>query len=109
MFNATSVSTMLVGAIMLAIRQYTDPICVLEAQLDHIIPNTTVVLMRSQCKDHQAVRFLQDTESAVNIAAWATWPAVQHTQPSQAAAAPAMQLTQLMPAGAVLAPVALLE
>ena len=60
---------MLVGAIMPAIRQYMGPMCVLEAQQDHIILNTTVVLTRSQFKARQAVRFLQDTELAANIAA----------------------------------------
>jgi hypothetical protein len=42
---------------------------VLEEHLGHIIISTTVVLMRSQFKAHQAVRFLQDTELAANIAA----------------------------------------
>jgi hypothetical protein len=48
-------------------------------------------------------------ELVVNIAAWVIWPAVQHTQPSQAAAAPVTPLTHQMPAGAVLALAALLE
>jgi hypothetical protein len=48
-------------------------------------------------------------ELAANIAAWAIWPAVQHTQLSQAVAAQATQSTHRVPAGAVLALVALLE
>jgi hypothetical protein len=48
-------------------------------------------------------------ELAANIAAWAIWPAVQHTQLSQVAVAQATQLTHQVPAGAVLALVALLE
>jgi hypothetical protein len=42
---------------------------VLEEHLGHLIISTTVALMRSQFKAHQAVRFLQDMESAANIAA----------------------------------------
>ena len=100
---------MLVGVIMLVIRPFTGLICVLEAQLDHIIPNTAVVLLRSQWQAVQAVRGLHLTELVANIAAWATWPAVQHTQPSRVAVALAMPLTHQVHVGAVLAQVALLE
>jgi hypothetical protein len=48
-------------------------------------------------------------ELAVNIAAWVTWPAVQHTQPSQVVVAQDTLLTHQVPAGAVLALAALLE
>jgi hypothetical protein len=48
-------------------------------------------------------------ELVVNIAAWVIWPAVQHTQRFQVAAAQDMQLTHQVPAGAALAQVALLE
>jgi hypothetical protein len=48
-------------------------------------------------------------ELAANIAAWAIWPAVQHTQLSQVVVAQVTQLTHRMPAGAVLALAALLE
>ena len=82
-----------VGAVTLVIRQYTDLICVLEAQLDHTIINTTVVLMRSRWQAVQAVHSTHLMELVVNIAAWVIWPAVQHTQPSQAAAAPVTPLT----------------
>jgi hypothetical protein len=100
---------MQVGLIMPAIRQYMDLICVLEAPLDHTIINTTVVLMRSQWQADQAARLMPPMELAANIAAWVTWPAVQHTRPSQVVAAQAMQPTHPMHAGAVLAQVALLE
>jgi hypothetical protein len=94
---------------MLVIAQYTDPICVLEEQLDHIITNTTVVLMRSQCKAAQAVRGLHLTELAANIDAWVTWPAVHHTQLFQAVVAQVTPLTQFPPAGAALVLAALLK
>jgi hypothetical protein len=60
---------MLVGAVTLAIRQYTVLIYVLEAQPDHTIINTTVVLMHSQCKAAQAVHLTHLMELVVNIAA----------------------------------------
>ena len=97
------------GSIMLVIRQYTGPICVLEAPLDHTIINTTVVLMRSQWQAAQAAHGLHLTELGANIAAWAIWPAVQHTQPSQVAVVQVTQLTHQVPVGAVLALVVLLE
>jgi hypothetical protein len=83
-----------VGLIKFVIVQYTDLMYVLEEHLGHIIISTTVVLMRSQFKAHQPVRFLQDTALAANIAAWAIWLAVHHMQLSQVAAARATQLTQ---------------
>ena len=97
------------GSIMLVIRQYTGPICVLEAPLDHTIINTTVVLMRSQWQAAQAAHGLHLTELGANIAAWAIWPAVQHTQPSQVAVVQDMQLRQLVHVGAALVPAVLLE
>jgi hypothetical protein len=69
MFNAAWATIMLVGLTKFVIVQYTDLMYVLEEHLGHIIISTTVVLMRSQFKAHQAVRFLQDTELAANIAA----------------------------------------
>ena len=97
------------GSIMLVIRQYTGPICVLEAPLDHTIINTTVVLMRSQWQAAQAAHGLHLTELGANIAAWAIWPAVQHTQPGQAEAEQVTPLTHQVPAGAALVQAALLE
>jgi len=44
-----------------------------------------------------------------NIAAWAIWPVVQHTQLSQVAVAQATPLTHQVPVGAVLVLAALLE
>jgi len=44
-----------------------------------------------------------------NIAAWAIWPAVQHTQPGQAAVEQVTPLTHQVPAGAALVQAALLE
>ena len=58
-----------VGAIMPAIRQYMGPMCVLEAQQDHIILNTTVVLINSLLQADQADHGLHLTELAANIAA----------------------------------------
>jgi hypothetical protein len=58
-----------VGLTKFVIVQYTDLMYVLEEHLDHTIISTTVALMRSQFKARQAVRFLQDTELAANIAA----------------------------------------
>jgi len=97
------------GAVTLVIRQYTDLICALEAQLDHTIINTTVVLMHSQYKAARVAHGLHPTELVANIAAWATWPAVHHMQLSQVVVARVTQLTHPMPVGAVLAQVALLE
>jgi hypothetical protein len=42
---------------------------VLEEHRDHTIISTTAALMRSLLQARQAVRFLQDTELAANIAA----------------------------------------
>ena len=58
---------MLVGLTKFVIVQYTDLMYVLEEHPDHTIISTTVALMRSQFKAHQAVRFLQDTELVANI------------------------------------------
>jgi hypothetical protein len=71
--------------------------------------NTTVALIIFLLQAHLLDQLVHGTELAVNTCAWVTWPVVQHTQPSQVVAAQAMQLHQLVPAGAVLAPVALLE
>ena len=94
---------------MLVIVQYTDLICVLEEQLDHTILHMTVVQITFLLQEHLLDQLVHSTELAANIAAWATWPAVQHTQLSQAAAAPAMPLTHQVPAGAALALAVLLE
>ena len=58
-----------VGAVTLVIAQYTGQICVLEAQLDHTITNTTVVLMRFQWQAAQAAHSSHHTVLAANIAA----------------------------------------
>jgi hypothetical protein len=71
--------------------------------------NMTVVLITFLLQEHLLDQFQQHTELAVNTCAWVTWPAVQHTQPSQVAVAQATQLHQLVHAGVVLAPAALLE
>ena len=60
---------MLVGLTKFVIVQYTDLMYVLEEHLGHIIISTTAALMRSLLQARQAVRFLQDTALAVNIAA----------------------------------------
>ena len=109
MFSVTWVTTMLVGAIMLVTRQYTGLICVLEAQLDHTILHITVVQITFLLQAHLPDQLAQIMELAANIAAWAIWPAVQHTQPGQVVAAQATPLTHQVPAGAALAPVVLLE
>ena len=100
---------MLVGAVTLATRQYTVLICVLEAQLDHTILHMTVVQITFLLQEHLLAQLVHSTELAANIAAWAIWPAVQHTQLSQVVAVQATQLTHQMPVGAALAPAALLE
>jgi hypothetical protein len=94
---------------MLVTRQYTGLICVLEEQLDHTILHMTVVQITFLLQEHLLDQLVHSTELAANIAAWVTWPAVQHTQLSQVAAAQATQLTHQVPAGAVLAQVASLE
>jgi len=98
-----------VGGITLVIVRYTDPICVLEAQLDHIILHMTVVQITFLLQAHLPDQLAQIMELAANIAAWATWPAVQHTQPGQVEVAQVMPLTHQVPAGAALAPAVLLE
>ena len=98
-----------VGGITLVIARYTDPICVLEAPLDHIILHMTVVQITFLLQAHLPDQLAQIMELAANIAAWAIWPAVQHTQPGQVVAAQATPLTHQVPAGAALAPVVLLE
>jgi hypothetical protein len=100
---------MRVGSIMSVIHQYTGPICVLEEHLDHTILHMTVVQITFLLQEHLLDQLVHGTALAANIAAWATWPAVQHTQPFQVVVAPVTQLTHQMPAGAVLAQVALLE
>jgi hypothetical protein len=69
----------------------------------------TVVQITFLLQDHLPDQLAQIMELAANIAAWVTWPAVQHTQLSQVVAAQDMPLTHRMPAGAALAPVVLLE
>jgi hypothetical protein len=71
--------------------------------------NMTAVLITFLLQDHLLDQFQQATASAVNICAWATWPAVQHTQLSQVVAAQDTQLHQLVHVGAVLVPAVLLE
>jgi hypothetical protein len=71
--------------------------------------NTTVALITFLLQEHLLDQLVHGTELAVNICAWVTWPAVQHTQLSQAAVAQATQPHQLVHAGAALAPVVLLE
>ena len=94
---------------MLVILQYMDLTCVFMEPLVHTTVNTTAVLISLLFKAHQLDHSLLHTESVVNIDVLATWPVVQHTQLSQAAVAQATQQTQLMPAGAALAQVALLK
>ena len=100
---------MRVGSIMSVIHQYMGPICVLEEPLDHIILHMTVVLITFLLQEHLPDQLVHIMELAANIAAWATWPAVQHTQLFQAAVAQATPLTHQVPAGAALVQVALLE
>ncbi len=109
MFNATWATIMLVGLPTCVTRQYTDPICVLEEHRDHTMLNTTVALITFLLQEHLLDQFQHNTELAVNICAWVTWPAVQHTQLSQVVVVQATQPHQLVHAGAALAPVALLE
>jgi hypothetical protein len=71
--------------------------------------NMTVALITFLLQEHLLDQFQHNTELAANICAWVTWPAVQHTQLSQVAAAQATQLRQLVHVGEVLVPAALLE
>ena len=98
-----------VGLTMPAIRQYTGPTCVLEEQLDHIILHMTVVQITFLLQAHLLDQLVHIMAWAANIAAWAIWPAVQHTQPGQAEAEQVTPLTHQVPAGAVLVQAALLE
>ena len=100
---------MRVGSIMSVIHQYTGPICVLEEHLDHIILNIPAALITFLLQEHLLDQLVHGTELAVNICAWVTWPAVQHTQLSQVVVVQATQPHQLVHVGAALAPVVLLE
>ena len=83
--------------------------CAFMEPLDHTTVNITAVLINLLFKAVQLDHSPLHTESVVNIDVLATWPVVQHTQPSQAAAAQDMQLTHRMPVGAALVLVALLK
>ena len=98
-----------VGSIMFVTRQYTGPTCVLGEHLDHIILHMTVVQITFLLQAHLVDQLVHSTALAANIAAWAIWPAVQHTQPGQAEAEQVTPLTHQVPAGAVLVQAALLE
>jgi hypothetical protein len=71
--------------------------------------NIPAALITFLLQEHLLDQLVPPTELAVNICAWVTWPAVQHTQLSQVVVVQATQPHQLVHAGAALAPVVLLE